>query len=1060
MEALVSKIRGIRRTREFLRMCAACLLLLCAALAAGQGAKVHPDLDPADADADRPQERSAWFMEGRQVQGTNAAELLHRAYMQRLQLRSFNRARSQSLFSIRSTALGSWQSVGPNNLASDPSGFQNYGAVTGRATAIAVDQNDASGNTVYAGGAYGGLWRSTNAAADPASVNWTPLLDSQATLAVGALALKPDTTGASTVLLVGTGEANNSSDSYYGLGILRSTDAGATWALVDTATDATSIPARTVSFEGLAFSRLAFNTAPGKTNQVVAATATSNAALTAAGNSNFARGLYYSSDAGATWNLAFITNDGVNPIAFSSATDVVYSPVTGKFFAALRLQGIYSSSDGGQTWLRLPNQPGGANLSEANCPRFGSIGCPIYRGAIAVRPGTGELYVAYVDGSQTFRGIYRSTDGGVTWSGDLGEAGYLSCGDSIGCGSAQSVYNFFLSAIATGPSSTDLYLGGVNLYRCSLASNASAACNWANITHVYGCSNTGTIAASSHVHPDQHGMVFLAANPRLMYFANDGGIYRSNNGAASDGSCNAANAASWQNLNARLGPMGEFLWISQDGADPGLLLGGTQDNGSPAEEASRWNAVNAGDGGFTEIDPRGNGVWYSANTGVSIQRCTNGAACTGNDFLQVIDNCSGAGCHSNIGGDNSAFYTPYMLDPLDASKIIVGTCRVWRGSSDGSGWPGANNGYALSFNFDTGANTPCGLNHMISALAAGGPPGASGAASVIYAGRNDGHVFVSTAAESGPGSFADRSSTLNSRGFKISGIAVDRSDPSGKTAVAVVMGFAVGHVWRTTNAGVTWSDISGAGPGALPDAPADSVLIDPVNPAHIVVGSDVGVFETNDLGVTWAEVASAMPSVPATRLLMFDGTGVRKLRAATYGRGIWEVALPPVGFFSLQLASGTNTAASAAVGQSAGFNLSLNSINGFSGPVALSCSGVPSGDTCMISPGTVNLAAGASVPISVSVAVQHARLSIPALRKTWLLAIAGVLAIVCGGRRRQTVLVGLIAFAITTGISACGGGNSSSKESAALPLDTGTSVVITATSGTQSQNLSLTLHVQ
>ena len=203
-----------------------------------------------------------------------------------------------------------------------------------------------------------------------------------------------------------------------------------------------------------------------------------------------------------------------------------------------------------------------------------------------------------------------------------------------------------------------------------------------------------------------------------------------------------------------------------------------------------------------------------------------------------------------------------------------------------------------------------------------------------------------------------------------------------------------------------------------------------------------------------------MPSVPATRLLMFDGPGVRKLRAATYGRGIWEVALPPVGFFTLQLASGTNTAASAAVGQSAGYNLSLNSINGFSGAVSLSCSGVPAGDTCTISPATVNLVAGASVPISVSVAVQRARLSIPTLRKTWFLAIAGVLAIVCGGRRRQALLIGLVAFAITIGISACGGGNSSSKQSAALPLDTGTSVVITATSGTQSQNLSLTLHVQ
>jgi hypothetical protein len=1023
----------------FLFLCVSGLLVL------GQGAKVHPDLDPADADADNPIERGQWFSEGRQLRNANPAALLQHAYQQKLQLRALNRLRRQSAsgFAPQSTAISAWHNLGPWNLPSDPSGFQSYGAVTGRATAIAIDQNDVSGNTVYAGGAYGGLWRSTNAAAPSNAVGWTPLLDGQPTLAVGAVALNSDTTGSATVILVGTGETNSSGDSYYGLGILRSADAGASWELVDSATDSTSAAVRTVSFKGLGFSKITFNTSPGKTSQVVAATASTNAAETGAGN-NLERGLYYSTDAGLSWNLAFVTNDGVNAISYSSATDVVYDATSGKFFAALRLQGIYSSSDGGQTWQRLPNQPGSSLLSTVNCPGFGSIGCPLARAALALRPGTGELYAAYVDANQNFRGVYRSTDHGVSWSADLGENGYTNCGDSFGCGAAQSAYNFYLTAVPNGATATDLYLGGVNVYRCSLSSGSSTVCNWSNLTHTYGCANTGVVAASSHVHPDQHGMAFLAANPRAMFFVNDGGVYRSLNGAATDGSCSAANSSSWQNLNSGLGPMTEFIWMSHDANNPSLLLGGTQDNGSSSGNGAVWTSVNSGDGGFNDIDPRGNGIWYTAGTGVSIHRCTGGPDCNARDFVPVIDNCNGPDCHDNVGGDSSGFYTPYMLDPLDAAKIIVGTCRIWRGPADGSGWPGANNGLALSFNLDTASNTACAANHMITALAAGGPPAPSGAASVIYAGRNDGRIFVSTAAESGPQRFIDRSATLNSRGFKISGIAIDPSDPSGKTALAAVMGFGVGHIWRTTDGGVTWSDISGSGSAALPDAPADSVVIDRTNGSHLIVGADVGVFETLDAGRTWSEVAAGLPSVPAVRLLLFDGPGTRRLRAATYGRGIWEVALPPVAFFQLQR-SGASTP-----------GVTLTSVNGFSGTVALSCSSTPG---CSVSPASVVLGANSSASLSVSIAGQSAsRRPVPVKRSLpyfFAIAFAG-----CFFRRRKAVtraLLVVLAGILVIGASSCGGGNNAVQIQGAAPQQTGTTIVVTASSGRQSQSLAITL---
>src|SRR5262249_12947347 len=139
-----------------------------------------------------------------------------------------------------------WVNLGPAPLISDRN---LYGGVSGRATSVAIDPSDNTGNTVYVGGAYGGVWQSVNAAASPSSdVVWTPIPDQQASLATGAVSVKPD----GTVVLVGTGEPNNAIDSYYGIGILRSTDGGNTWNLIPSA-DANAHP-----FAGLGVAKFAW----------------------------------------------------------------------------------------------------------------------------------------------------------------------------------------------------------------------------------------------------------------------------------------------------------------------------------------------------------------------------------------------------------------------------------------------------------------------------------------------------------------------------------------------------------------------------------------------------------------------------------------------------------------------------------------------------------------------------------------------------------------------------------------------------------------------------------
>jgi hypothetical protein len=193
----------------------AVLPLALLATALSQGAKkTVPALPVADADADHLEERAKWFLHGRVAPGKVAADLRHRAYQAKMQARIARAALAHSGRSNSQSpppASGEWTPLGPLPLTSNASGSssgQNYNQVSGRATAVAIDPADSSGNTVYIGGAQGGVWKSTNAANNTANnVTWTPITDDQATLSIGAIAIQPgNSVPANSVILAGTGE--------------------------------------------------------------------------------------------------------------------------------------------------------------------------------------------------------------------------------------------------------------------------------------------------------------------------------------------------------------------------------------------------------------------------------------------------------------------------------------------------------------------------------------------------------------------------------------------------------------------------------------------------------------------------------------------------------------------------------------------------------------------------------------------------------------------------------------------------------------------------------------
>src|SRR5262249_12047842 len=156
-------------------------------------------------------------------------------------------------------------------------------------------------------------------------------------------------------------------------------------------------------------------------------------------------------------------------------------------------------------------------LSTTACPPGTSGGCAIYRGTLAVRPGRNEMYAWYINFASTppfneiHRGFFKSTDGGATWSAALTTTGFLSCGTNDACGAYQTSYNMYLAAVPNGLS-TDLYAGGGNIFKCTIANGASNCNNttWLNLTHIYSCS---PLSAPAHVHPDQHGVDFSQTHP-------------------------------------------------------------------------------------------------------------------------------------------------------------------------------------------------------------------------------------------------------------------------------------------------------------------------------------------------------------------------------------------------------------------------------------------------------------------------------------------------------------------------------------------------------------------
>ena len=809
----------------------ACFLFF---LAASWGHRSHRPDERAE---DKGNGRRLWqemFMRGRQTRdGRPAAAHRLEAKAQSLRLPlALPGSPFNSLFKPLSGAKTGpscdWTEQGPivedDSVASASSYI--FGNVSGRVTSLALDLvNDTTANTLYVGAAYGGLWKSTNALSG--SPTYSFIGDPGNSLAVGAIAL--DNSVNPPIIYMGTGELNMAGDSYYGTGILKSPDGGSSWSLVSTANSGA------ISFLGLACSKILVDpTGPATV------LATMGFACCHSGVTNLNQGIYRSTDSGATWNQVTTVNGGGQAIAGHSFTDVIYDG-SATFYAAVRFQGIYYSTDHGASWTQ-----GASPFPSATAPNTTNFG----RATLASRGTTLWCLVADnndgpsipVTGTDT--GLSQSVDGGNTWTavkmptvpgGNLFDAG----------GGPQGTYDQYVAA----PSTTNsLLVAGIDIFRTGNVNGNGTS--WTNLTNAYG---GGT------VHSDQHAVAF--ANAVTWFVGNDGGVWKTlNSGSA------------FSNLNTNLGTI-QFYSASPDPSSAGKFIGGSQDNGTAlnhSNSGSTWTEWYGGDGGFTDASPTVLGQFYAEEFFLTygITRSDNYGA---DQFLNTVVDSSAI-------TDASSVLVPYQVLSGSPVSIVLGTSRVWKGPGvpaggvDGAGW------VTISNNLDGAAG------NILWLAAAPSNPAFLYATTTNNAATPAYHVFTNN----GGSTWTNITGSLPTAN-PIQGLAVDPTNP--QIAYVGMQGFTspatVGHVFQTTNAGVSWTDIS----GNLPDAPVNSILVDPHFATDIYVANDVGVFATQAVtgtGTAWARMGTLLPDTTVLQIKISE-TCPRAILAATHGRGAWTI---------------------------------------------------------------------------------------------------------------------------------------------------------------------------
>ncbi len=526
----------------------------------------------------------------------------------------------------------------------------------------------------------------------------------------------------------------------------------------------------------------------------------------------FLGGLYKSTDGGAAWTLQRVGD-------YRSLTMDPSDPLT--LYAGQSDSGVCKTVTGGEPVGGAP----GWTLVANGLPAPHATGTIVN---VAVAAGAGKN-VVYAKFGTT---VYSSVNG----------ARFVDRGDRGG-----DTYVSWCSLLAVHPTTPDtVFAGGVSLER---SDNTGTA--WKPVN------GTGSDTETTALHADQHALVADPATPDVVYVANDGGVYRSDD-----------RGDTWHKRSDGL-VITEFYDAGVGSGSAPLLGGGAQDGGVLESVAGDlyWSRLLGGDGGQYVVDPADPTLRYYDRDGLIIwKRVGSGVQSAADNGIDRRDRLPWIGV---IAMD------PTASIPVANRVLYTGTTFVYKTANGAGLWARATN--------DLGA--------IVSAIAV-----APGNPSVVYAGTQAGDIHVSTSAGNPPASWI-KISRAPLPGRSVTRLAVDRSDA--KIVYATFSGFDAatpafpGHIFRGSDhtGAWSWQRIDGVGVGVpalvpLPDIPANALEIDRDDADVLYVGTDVGVFRTTDAGVAWHGFDEGLPSCIVSDLTLDLGANV--LYAATFGRGMYR----------------------------------------------------------------------------------------------------------------------------------------------------------------------------